>query len=85
MDTYYCDHCGLLHDHSEGECEGCKLTNELNELKAICRKVAAHGIMKGAMDEDWSLVIALGAVVDKNSSKEFIDINKQQIKDRSIL
>ena len=33
MDTYYCDHCGLLHDHSEGECEGCKLTAELKISK----------------------------------------------------
>jgi len=85
MDTVYCEKCGLLHDPSDGDCLGCNLTEELKELKAICRKVAAHGVMKGASEEDWSLVVSLGAVVDEKSSKEFIEINKQQIKDRSIL
>ena len=33
METQYCEKCGLLHDPDDGECLGCAMQKEIDDLK----------------------------------------------------
>lgn len=69
MDTEYCTKCGILHDPNDGECLGCKITQENVKLKKLIKEEICGKCKNSKKCKKDTFFCIVEATLGENKSK----------------